>query len=149
MKEQLATLGVDILKLLSPVFLALLGLIGVRINQWVASKTKNENVAGILYRLNTVAMDAVKEVYQTYISALTETGSLTPEAAARAKTLALQAIKAHMGTKGLAEVKTVLGINNEDDLMRALTTILEARVLEFKLENATPEPNPSVIGDVQ
>jgi len=133
MKEQLASLGIEALKALSPVFLALLGWVALRVQQLIAAKVKNEKVAGILGRLNEVAFDAVKEVQQTFVSKLEKP---TTEDFVKAKDQALAAIKSHMGAKGLVEAKKVLGIENEGDLEKMLLGLLESRVHDLKMSKA-------------
>lgn len=130
MKEQLASLGVEALKALSPVILGLIGIIGMRLNQWIAAKVKNEKMQGMLSRLNDVAIDAVKEVEQTFVSALENP---TKEDFVKARDQALATIKTHMGQRGLSEMKKVLGIENEGDLEKILLNLLESRVHDLKM----------------
>jgi len=130
MKEQMAALGIEALKALSPVILALIGWIGVRLNQYIAAKVKNEKMQGMLSRLNDVAVDAVKEVEQTFMGALEKP---TKEDMTKAKDMALASIKTHMGQRGLNEMKKVMGIANEGDLEKMLLSLLESRVLDLKM----------------
>ena len=125
MKEQLAALGIEVVKALSPVLVALLGLIGVKINQMLQAKIKNVTLEGILSRLNDTALNAVKEVEQTFVSRLQ---NATPEDWAKAKQMALDTIKAHMGPKGLAELQGILGLTDPAAIDKYIVTILESRV---------------------
>lgn len=136
MKEQLAQFGLDALKALSPVILALLGFIGMRLNQWIAAKVKNEQVQGILTRLSDVSINAVKEVEQTFISTLEHP---TAEDAKKARDAALSTIKSHMGARGLDEMKKVLGIEKDGDLEKLLITFLESHVHDLKLTKKAVE----------
>jgi len=129
MKEQLAVLGVEALKALSPVILALIGWIGVRLNQWIAAKVKNEQMAGMLYRLNEVAVDAVKEVQQTFVNSLEKP---TKEDLAKAKEMAMASIKTRLGARGVADMKKVIGLQTPEDVEKMLQGLLEARVLDLK-----------------
>ena len=133
MKEQMAALGIEALKALSPVILALIGWIGVRLNQYIAAKVKNEKMQGMLTRLNEVTLDAVKEVQQTFMGALEKP---TKEDMLKARDMALASIKSHMGAKGLTEAKKVLGVDKPEDLEKMLLSLLESRVLDLKMAKA-------------
>lgn len=134
MKEQLAALGIEAFKALSPVILALIGWIGVRLNQYIVAKVKNEKMQGMLSRLNEVAVDAVKEVEQTFMGALEKP---TKEDMVKAKDMALASIKTHMGQRGLNEMKKVMGIEKPEDLEKMLLSLLESRVHDLKMSKAS------------
>lgn len=125
MKEQLASLGVSVLQALSPALLALLGWIGVKIAALIQAKVKNVTMQGILTRLDDTVLASVKEVEQTFVSNLKDG---KPDDFAKAKQMALDSIKSHMGTKGMGELKTVLGLDDPAALEKFIVTMLESKV---------------------
>ena len=127
MKEQLAQIGLDALKALSPVILALIGWIGLLIEKQIRAKIKNEALQNALSRLDTVIIDAVKEVQQTFVSGLKKP---TAEDFKKAKSMALATIETHLGKRGQEELKLILGL---EDLYPLINTKLEAHVLDIKM----------------
>lgn len=135
MKEQLAALGIEVVKALSPILVALLGLIGVKINQMLQAKIKNVTLEGILARLNDTVWNSVKEVEQTFVSNLPDNANA--DDFAKAKQMALDTIKSHMGPKGLAELQNILGLNDPAAVDKYIVTILESRVHDLQTTKAT------------
>jgi hypothetical protein len=150
---------------LSPLLLAALSWLSLRIAALISAKVKNERLQGILSRLDDARLDdavfvAVREVEQVFVSMLktaSEDGSLTVEERRQAKDAALQAARQYLGPRGLAELGKVLGMR-EDDVDRVIGTRVESAVyglraqrtrvlssvLRSALKNATPprgEPN--------
>jgi hypothetical protein len=132
MSPTLASISIEAIKALSPAIVALIGWLGLLLEKWLRTKIKNEQVQGIMVRLNGVMVDAVKEVEQTYVTNL---DSITPDALTAAKDKALATVKAHLGDKGLAELKYVLGLEQDSAVERLLISVLEARVYDLKNNN--------------
>lgn len=135
MKEQIAAIGVTLLQALSPAILALIGLIGVKLTALLQAKIKNATLQGILSRLTDTTINAVKEVEQTYVSNLP--ANATADDFAKAKQMALDTIKAHMGPKGLAELQNILGLSDPAAVDKYIVTILESRVHDLNASTTT------------
>jgi hypothetical protein len=86
---------------------------GKKLIDFIDAKTKNEAVAGILGRLvgvvQTVVLDVNGTVKAGFIDAAKD-GTITATEAAQIKAIAIAKVKEHLGTKGIAEVVTALGI---------------------------------------
>lgn len=98
---------------LSPLLLAALSWLSLRIAALISAKVKNERVQGILVRLDDAVFLAVREVEQVFVSMLktaSEDGVLTAEERRQAKDAALQAARSYLGTRGLAELGKVLRV---------------------------------------
>lgn len=96
--------------------------------RWFYIHAKNERVKGVLLRLNDAAATAVAEMEQSAVKALkaaSPDGKLTPATAAAVKDAAVESLRGHLGPKGLAELKTVLGVA---DVAAALNSKVEAAV---------------------
>jgi hypothetical protein len=126
MKAQLASIGVTALQMLSPVLVALMALATKKLHTWIDSKIKNEQVRGILDRLDDTAMTVVQEVEQTVVSKLDPSQPLGTNAV-NAKNAAIASLKTHLGQKGLDEAKQVLGIG-DSDLEKVIVSFIEAKV---------------------
>ena len=111
MKDQLGSLGIMSLKILAPVFLALLGLLAAKLLNYITAKVKNEKLGGLLCRLEQAAMTAVTEVEQAIVSKLDPNVPLG-ENAKIAKDAALASLKTHMGPVDLNSLKTILGVDD-------------------------------------
>lgn len=142
-------------QLIPPLVVALSGLLCVLIGfatNYIASKTKNAKIQAALNRLDTVVDDAVKSAQQTIIGSI-KPGDDLAKSLAEAKAAALASVESHYGPKGIDELKTVLGW---DDLEKNLSTKLEAKVHDLKMDKAaagldspyatkTPYPLPPAV----
>lgn len=137
MQEHIETVGILVLK---GVVLPIVGLAvtwaSLRLPQWIKAKVKNESVAGVLDRLSLLAFNVVQEVQQTFVSNLENP---TPEQLRLALDKALEALKAHLGPKGLQELKDVLGLDGDTAIERLIITFIESAVHSLKLA-----PKPAV-----
>ena len=121
---------------LSPLLLAALSWLSLRIAALISAKVKNERLHGILSRLDDAVVAAVREVEQVYVSMLktaSQDGSLTLEERRNAKDAALQAARTYLGPRGLAELGKVLGMN-EDDVDRVIGTRVESAVYNLRAQ---------------
>lgn len=124
------------LQALSPIVLAALSWLSLRVAALINTKVKNERLHGILTRLDDAVFAAVREVEQVYVSMIktaSEDGSLTAEERRQAKDAALQAARTHLGPRGLAELGKVLGMN-EDEVDRAIGTRVESAVYSLRAQ---------------
>jgi hypothetical protein len=107
-----ASIGLKTLELLSPVLLAALTWASAKLAQLIRAKVQNESLKGVLVRLDDAVFTAVKDVQQSvvkHIKSASADGKLTDDEKKQIKERALVAVKAHLGTKGLAEIAKVLG----------------------------------------
>lgn len=141
MQEQLETVGILILKgVVLPVVGLLVTWASLKLPTWISAKVKNESVAGVLARLSALAFTVVTEVQQTFVSTLKDP---TPEQLKEALDRALASLKTYLGPKGIKELMTVLGLENEAAADKLITTYIEASVHSLKMaapanQNDTP-----------
>lgn len=94
-----------------------------KLNELIKAKVSNETMKGILVRLDDAALNAVKSVHQAFVSGLKDKDSFTDEDKKTAKAMAVDAMKAYLGKKGLEEAMKVLGFDDkkaEDKVEAAL-----------------------------
>ena len=144
------------LQALSPLVLAALSWLSLRVAALINAKVKNERLHGILSRLDDAVFSAVREVEQVYVSMIktaSEDGALTKEERRQAKDAALHAARTYLGPRGLAELCKALGMG-EDDVDRVISTRVESAVYSLRaqptrvlgsvlrsaLKNVTPTP---------
>lgn len=129
-------LNSGLLELLGSGLVSLLGVLAVQGVRMLQAKIKREYLRNVLQRLQITAMDAVKETWQTYVSALAEgkanDGKLSQSEREEAKRRAIATIKAHLGAKGIRELLKVLGLD-EAALDKLLGTQVESAVYDAKL----------------
>lgn len=115
----------------------LLALIG----RYVVAKIGSEKIRTYVGRAVMEVSDAVKEVYQTYVSALKASnvdGRLTDDEQAEAFTMALDIAKSNLGAKGLERLARILGIGSDPAALDAwLGTKVESAVASLKSEVAS------------
>lgn len=122
-------------QLIPPLIVALSGLLCALIayaTSYFRSKLKNTKIQDALDRLDQVAEDAVKDSQQRIIGSIKQ-GDNLPKMLLEAKSAALDSVMAHYGTKGIDELKKILGW---DDIAKNLSTKVEAKVHDLKLERA-------------
>lgn len=144
MKAQLGSLAITAVQALAPVLMALVGLLALKLHQYIAAKVKNTMVQGILTRLNDTAMTVVQEVEQTVVSKLDPTKPLADNGKA-AKDAAVASLKTHLGQKGLDEVKQVLGIG-DTDLEKVIVSIIESKVHVVNQQQGKPLAQLAAVG---
>jgi hypothetical protein len=96
--------------------------------RYVVAKIGNDLLRGCVGRALDEVRDAVAEVWQTYVSALKEAnvdGKLTAEEKALARQKALAIVQGNLGTKGIARLGRILGIDSVNDW---LATKIESAV---------------------
>lgn len=116
---------------------ALLGLLG----KYVIAKIGNENIRNYVGRAVLEVSDAVKETYQTYVSALKAAnadGKLSEEEQDAAFKMALDIAKSNLGAKGLERLGRILGFGTDAEALDSwLGTKVESAVASLKSEVAS------------
>jgi hypothetical protein len=119
---------------LSPLLLAALSWLSLRIAALINAKVKNERLGGILTRLNDAVFMAVREVEQVFVSMLktaSADGVLTSDERRDAKDAAVRAARAYLGAHGVSELCKVLGLV-DDEVDRLLGARVEAAVFNLR-----------------
>lgn len=107
------SIGLKVLEILSPLLLAALTWAAAKLAQLIRAKVQNEYLKGVLVRVDDAVFTAVKDLQQTVveqIKAASADGKITDDEKKQIKDKALAAVKSHLGTKGLAEAASVLGL---------------------------------------
>jgi hypothetical protein len=126
-----STVAFQAFALLSTVLTVGLPWLGATIGKWVVAKTKSE-VAG---RATDFAFEIVQEINQTVAAKIREAsadGVITDAEKAQIKDAALSVFKSRLGTKGIAEIKGVLGIE-PSALDGFLGGLIESAVHKLKI----------------
>ena len=121
---------------LSPLLLAALSWLSLRVAALINAKVKNERLHGILARLDDAVFTAVREVEQVFVSTLktaSDDGALTTDERRQAKDAALQAARSYLGPRGLAELCKVLGMG-DDDVDRVIGARVESAVYNLRAQ---------------
>ena len=98
-----------------------------KVTQWINSKVANDKAARYLSTITELAVDSVKEVYQTYVSSLKTEGKFDAEAQKKALDSCLAKIK----SKLLPDLKDYI-VNNFGDLDEYLKTLIESAIYSLK-----------------
>lgn len=123
---------------LAPVFLTILGWAAAKFAAFVNAHVANKELAGVLTRLDYAVVNAVKQVEQTTVSAMRATdGSITVDAAMKAKSAALGAVKAYLGAEGWKAILDVLGLAPQAGEVM-LAGRVEAAVHDLKATTLAP-----------
>jgi hypothetical protein len=140
MKEQLSALAITAVQVLSPVVIALLGLLAKKLIDLINARVKNEAVQGILDRLDQTALAVVTQIQQTVVDNLDP--SAPKESLIKARDAALANLKTLLGQKGLDDIKNVLGLG-DDSLDKILVMFIEKRVHDLKQKSAPAPTTPA------
>ncbi len=144
--NQWAEMGLNLFEMLSPLILALLGWLGMKLSTLIRTKIKNEMIGGMLARLNDSVFTAVKSVEQTMVRQLKAAKDpespggtqITKEEGEQVKSAALAEIKSYWGPRGLSELGSVLGLES-GGLDKLLESKVEAAVHDTKHGITTSE----------
>lgn len=140
-------IGWKVFQALSPLLLAALTWAAAKAAQLINAKVRGEYLRGVLLRLDDAVLAAVREVHQVTVEefkAASADGRLTPEERARVKAKAIETVRTHLGTRGVAELAKVLGLD-DGGLEKVLSTRIEAAV--YDLKRARANGPPSLAGD--
>lgn len=134
MQDQIEMFGMMLIKgVLGPAFVVFVTYAAAHLGAWIRSKMHNEVVVGVLDRLAQLAINVVREVQQTVVSSLPDKADKAALLAARDQ--ALETLKSHLGEKGLRELMTVLGLKDDDAVVKLLISYIESSVLSLKTQN--------------
>lgn len=146
-------IALSVFKVLSPVLLAAFTWVATKLGQWINARVRNEYLRGVLLRLDDTVVAVVREVHQVTVDALkaaTVDGKLPPGTRETVKQAAIGAIKSHLGTRGLADLARVLGLDGPS-VDRLIGTKIEAAVHDIKTQqrmlngvNHAPPPSDAV-----
>ena len=132
-----------VLATLSPVLMAALGWVSVRLAQWIASKTRNEALSGILIRAEEAVTTSVQEIAQVYTDNIKAGGArLTEDQAKVAKDRAIEKAKSYLGPAGMSLLASVLGMT-ADGIHAYLAGKVEATVRAQGIESAAVDAKKS------
>jgi len=119
---------------LSPLLLAALSWLSLRIAALISAKVRNERLHGILTRLDDAVFMAVREVEQVFVSMLknaNDDGALSADERRDAKDAAVRAARSYLGARGVAELCKVLGLV-DDEVERLLSARVEGAVYNLR-----------------
>lgn len=134
--------GLEVLQILSPVFLAALTWGASKLAQLVRAKVQNEDLRGLLIRLDEAVLTTVKDLQQTLVDKLkaaSADGKITEAEKKQIKSTAIAAVRSNLGTKGLDTVAKVFG-SKDAALEGLLSSKIEAVVHD--LRSTAPPPSP-------
>lgn len=125
-----------IVDLLIPILMSLVAWLSVSAKKWIDAKVKNEWARGALTRLGDAVYDVVKATEQTMAQEIREAaadGKFTADEAKAIKQHAIDRVKAHVGSKGMDELKRVL---DADAIEHVIEDKIEAYLLDRKMDMA-------------
>ena|SRR3990167_3132909 len=110
----------------------ILGWVGLRFDQFVRSKVKNEKLAGLLTRMDDAVGKAVLSVSQTFVDGIDrdKDGKISKAEAGEARKRAVDEAKNQLGPSGWAEWVALLG--GENKATEAIGARVEAAVKSAK-----------------
>lgn len=100
--------------------------------KWIASKIKNKEVAGLLTTILTIATNAVKSTYQSYVEGIKGTDGWTKEAQENALNMALATAKSELTVGALNYIQKQHG-----DIDQYLKTLFESILYDLKNNKTT------------
>jgi len=95
--------------------------------KWITSKIKNKEVAGLIATIMTIATNAVKATYQSYVEGIKGTDGWTKDAQQQALQLALDTAKSELTVEALAYIQEQHG-----DIDAYLKTLFESILYDLK-----------------
>lgn len=113
----------ELLGLVQPVVLGLVGWGLNTLRKWVATRNNNELLDALLGRMNDAVLDAVKTVFQIFVDPLKKQGAvLTVSQRAAAKSKAIEIAKMNIGSAMIEKIKKANGYSDSqlDDVLGAL-----------------------------
>jgi hypothetical protein len=128
------SIGLKVLEILSPILLAALTWASAKLAQLIRAKVRSEYLSQVLIRLDEAIFTSVKAVQQSVvdeIKAASADGKITDDEKKRIKEKAIATVKAHLGTKGVADVVKILGLEG-GALDGLLSSKVEAAVHDLR-----------------
>ena len=137
-----SSLGLEVLQIFSPVFLAVLTFAAGKLALLIRAKVQNEDLKGVLLRLDDAILTTVKNLQHTKVEQLKAASGKIPEAEKQGiKETALATTKVSLGTKGQAKIAKVLGLEAP-----ALTELLSSKIEAAVHDLRRTSPAPSTTG---
>jgi hypothetical protein len=136
----IGSIGLEVLKVLSPILLAALTAASAKLAQLIRAKVQNEYLKGLLIRLDDAVLTTVKDLEQSMveqIKAASADGKITDDEKKQIRDAALTAVKSNLGTKGRAEVAKILGLQG-GGMDGLLSSKIEAAVHDLHRTAAIP-----------
>lgn len=137
MSETVKDLLEQVIIALAPLLMAALtAFVGMGV-RWLQSKTKNERVREMERRLAESVMTIVKSVSGSVvqqIKAARADGKVTLEERDAIKRAALAELRVYWGSKGIDEIKKVLGYADDSELDVSVAHDVEEAVYNMKVE---------------
>lgn len=124
----------QVIDILSGVFLLLLSLASVKVQQYLKARIKNEQFQNATARMSEAVVSAVTSVQSRYVAHLKELskdGKLTEEERDIARGMALEHAKSALGEEGKKVLAEVLGAAGSE-LDKVLSVEIEAGVHQLK-----------------
>ncbi len=129
-------LSVQVFQFLSPLVLGAVTWLAARLAQYINARVKNEYLRGVLVRLDDTVASVVREIQQLSVDALkgsSSDGKVPVGAREALRNAAMVTIRSHLGTRGLADLARVLGLDN-DAVNRFIGTKVEAAVHDLRTQ---------------
>jgi hypothetical protein len=136
----IGSFGLEVVKVLSPVLLAVLTAAVAKFAQLIRARVQNEYLQGLLIRLDDAVVTAVKDLQQRTvdrIKAASADGKISDDEKQQIRAAALAAVKSHLGANGRAEVAKILGLQGEG-MDGLVSSKIEAAVHDLHCAAASP-----------
>lgn len=95
--------------------------------KWISTKIKDQKAATYLATIVELTTNAVKEVYQTYVEALKNSGTFDEAAQKTALNKCLETIKSELAPEVVSYITTNFG-----DMTAYLTSLIESTIYSLK-----------------
>ena len=116
-----------ILPAIGMVITALITWAGSVFIKWLSTKIKNKELLALATTVTTVAQNAVKATYQTFVESIKGTTEWNEETQKQALEATLATIKSELTTEALAYIESQHG-----DIMTYLRTLVESILYDLK-----------------
>ena len=116
-----------ILPAIGMVITALITWAGSVFIKWLSTKIKNKELLALATTITTVAQNAVKATYQTFVESIKGTAEWNEETQKQALESTLATIKSELTTEALAYIESQHG-----DIMAYLRTLVESILYDLK-----------------
>jgi hypothetical protein len=131
MNETLQKLLPQLIELMAPLLMAVIGLLAFELRKLIQAHIKNSYLQLSLTRLDDAVEHVVLELSQTLVTELKSAaadGKIDPLEAAKLKRIAKDNITSYLGTQGVSDLEQVFGV-------AALTAMIEAKIESTVLKN--------------
>jgi hypothetical protein len=136
MSPEVQKIFIDILVALSPIIIGLLGMIQIKIHNYIQAHTDNKLAETGLLKMNDAVFAVVKEMNQLVVSEFKKAnadGKLTPEEKSTIKQMAINKLKDYISIK---ELMRIFGFGSEPIAEAFIGTKIESTIASIKNETA-------------